>query len=65
MVVDIGPGLLRTAARLTSGDMRTVDAIHLASALRIDADELIAYDRRLLAGAAGRGLAVAHPGADY
>lgn len=41
---------------------KAVDAIHLASALRIDPDELLAYDRRLVAAAAERGLAVASPG---
>jgi predicted nucleic acid-binding protein len=42
--------------------VRTLDAIHLASALLIDADELIAYDRRLAAAAAERGMVVASPG---
>jgi hypothetical protein len=33
----------------------------LASALRIDADELLAYDHRLLAAAGERGLRVVSP----
>jgi uncharacterized protein len=41
--------------------VRTLDAIHLASALRIEADELLAYDRRLLAAASEHGLAVSSP----
>jgi predicted nucleic acid-binding protein len=61
MLVDATDGLLRTAAGLASAAVRTLDAIHLASALRVDADELVAYDRRLVAAAAERGLAVSSP----
>lgn len=63
MLIDVSDGLLRAATRLTSRTVRTLDAIHLASALRIEADELVAYDRRLVAAAAERGLVVSHPGA--
>lgn len=63
MLIDVTDGLLRTAAGLASATVRTLDAIHLASALRIDADELVAYDRRLLAAGAERGLVAASPGA--
>jgi len=62
MLIDINDGLLRTAADLASATVRTLDAIHLASALRIEADELVAYDRRLLGAAAERGFAVSSPG---
>lgn len=62
MLVDVSDALLRAAARLASRSVRTLDAIHLASALRIEADEVIAYDRRLAAAAAERGFAVTHPG---
>ena len=48
--------LLRSARGLTAATVRTVDAVHLASALRIEADELLAYDDRLLAAAAEQGL---------
>lgn len=63
MLVDVTDQLLSAAAALASATVRTLDAIHLASALRIEADELVAYDRRLLAAAAERGLAVSSPGA--
>jgi len=62
LLVDVSDRLLRVAARLTSLEIRTLDAIHLASALRVAPDELIAYDHRLLRAAAERGLVVAHPG---
>lgn len=63
MLIDVSDGLLRAAAALASRDVRTLDAIHLASALRIEPDELVAYDRRLMRAAAEHGLAVSSPGA--
>lgn len=63
MLVAVSPPLLRAARALISSEIRTLDAIHLASALRLEADELVAYDRRLLEAAALHGLAVASPGA--
>jgi uncharacterized protein len=62
MLIDLTDDLLRAAADLASAEVRTLDAIHLASAVRIEADELVAYDRRLLAASADRGLATASPG---
>jgi predicted nucleic acid-binding protein len=64
LLVDVSAALLRSAAALASGSVRTIDAVHLASALRVDADELVAYDRRLVAAAAANGLGVSSPGAD-
>jgi uncharacterized protein len=63
LLVDVTDALLRAAANLASASLRTLDAIHLASALRVEADELVAYDRRLAAAAVERGLVVASPGA--
>lgn len=62
VLVDVTDGVLRAAAGLASAAVRTLDAVHLASAVRIEADELVAYDRRLVAAAAERGLAVSSPG---
>jgi uncharacterized protein len=61
MLVSVSAELLRAARRLASASVRTLDAIHLASALRIEADELLAYDRRLLAAASEQRLPVATP----
>jgi predicted nucleic acid-binding protein len=63
LLVDVTDALLRTAAALASATIRTLDAIHLASALRVEPDELVAYDRRLTAAAIERGLDVSSPGA--
>jgi uncharacterized protein len=62
MLVNVTDRVLRAAANLTSRTVRTLDAIHLASALQIDPDELVAYRRRLAVAAAEHGLAVSNPG---
>jgi len=62
MLVDVTDALLRAAAGLASHAVRTLDAIHLASALRVEPDELVAYDRCLLEVASARGLSVSSPG---
>ena len=62
-LVDVGDPLLRAAAQLASRSIRTLDAIHLASAQRVGADELVAYDRRLAQAAREAGLTVEQPGA--
>lgn len=62
LLVDVSERLLRNAVALTSLEVRTLDAIHLATALYVDVEELVAYDRRLLAAAAAHGLRVASPG---
>ena len=62
MLVDLNDDLLRSAATLAGATVRTLDAIHLASALRVGPDDFVAYDRRLLAAALEQGLAVSSPG---
>ena len=55
--------VLDTAARLSPPSLRSLDAIHLASALQLR-DELtafVAYDGRLLAAASALGMPVASP----
>lgn len=61
MLVAVSSQLLRSARKLVAAPVRTLDAIHLATALRIEADELLAYDRRLLAAATEHGLTAASP----
>ncbi len=64
-VVLLRPELLLSAASLEPLGLRTLDAIHLATALSLarSLDAFVAYDKRLLAAAAGHGLEVASPGA--
>jgi predicted nucleic acid-binding protein len=63
LLVDVSDGLLRAAARLTSRQVRALDAVHLASAERVDPDAILVYDRRLQDAARSAGFVVAHPGA--
>ncbi|MGO8956169.1 MAG: type II toxin-antitoxin system VapC family toxin [Streptosporangiaceae bacterium] len=63
-MVRIDEPLLDRAADLEPGELRTLDAIHLASALEIGQDlgVMVAYDIRLKAAAEAYGLAVESPG---
>ncbi len=62
----IDDAILRGAGDLTPAGLRTLDAIHLATALTLaeDLTTLVTYDERLAEAAAGAGLAVAAPGID-
>lgn len=59
---DASDRVLTDAAALGSRSVRTLEAVHLATALYVDADELVAYDRRLLDAAQSQGLSTASPG---
>jgi uncharacterized protein len=63
-MIRVDEPLLDRAADLEPGELRTLDAIHLASALEIGQDlgVMIAYDLRLQAAAQAYGLAVESPG---
>lgn len=63
LLVEPTEALLRTAADLASLTIRTLDAIHLASAQRIGADEMLVYDDRLHNAAAAGGVPPVSPGA--
>lgn len=60
-LVDLTRGDLLTAGSLPWG-LRSSDAIHLAVALRIGSDAMIAYDLELLKASAAAGLAAVSPG---
>jgi predicted nucleic acid-binding protein len=64
MLVAVSAQVLRGARNLASSVVRTLDAIHLATALRVEPDELLGYDRRLLGAAAHHGLTAFSPGAE-
>lgn len=63
-LVPVTDGLLETAAGLASAGLRTLDAIHLATALSLgpDLDVLVAYDARRLDAARAAGVALVAPG---
>jgi predicted nucleic acid-binding protein len=61
LLVDVDDALLRAAARAASREIRTLDAIHLASAQRVEADEVLVYDDRLTEAARGAGFVASRP----
>jgi predicted nucleic acid-binding protein len=61
--VDLSPAVLESAGRMPDPRLRTLDAIHLATALlvREELDVLLSYDERLLDAAAVHGIPTAAP----
>jgi len=55
--------ILMRARQLGPDDLRSLDAIHLASAVAVGADSLVTYDARLAEAARGIGLPVLAPAA--
>jgi len=53
--------ILVSARSVGSNVLRSLDALHLASALTIDADVVMTFDGRLAAAAEASGLQVAAP----
>ncbi len=64
--VPIDDGILRDAAELAPTSLRTLDAIHLASARSLgeDIDAVITYDERMIEAATSLALTVRVPGVD-
>ena len=62
--LDITPAILKRAAALDSPGLRTLDAIHLATALGLEQADLhfVTYDARLAAAARTYGLDTVAPG---
>jgi len=53
--------VLRHARRVGANELRSLDSIHLASAVRVGADSVLTYDGRLADSAASAGLTVLSP----
>lgn len=62
-LIDISGPVIESASRLPDPLLRSLDAIHLATALLIrqDVDAVLTYDQRLLAAATTYGLPTAAP----
>jgi uncharacterized protein len=63
ITISITDDLLDAAGRLADPGLRSLDAIHLATALHLGSglSEFVTYDRRLLTAASGAGLSTAAP----
>jgi predicted nucleic acid-binding protein len=64
-IVRLDDDLLDAAALIAPPTLRSLDAIHLAAALRLgeDLSAIVTYDNRMAVAAAARGLIVVSPGA--
>lgn len=58
----VAADVVSLARRVGPDVLRSLDAIHLATAIVIDADVVLTYDERLAAAARHNGLVVATPG---
>jgi predicted nucleic acid-binding protein len=54
--------VIALARRVAPPRLRTLDAIHLATAILLDVDEVVVYDDRLIDACRHNGLAIAMPG---
>lgn len=65
-LVEIDRRILHAASRIEPFALRTLDAIHLATALELgeEIEAMVVYDRQLAAGARRHGIAAVAPGAD-
>lgn len=65
LLVPLGRRIITTAEMLTPSTVATLDAIHLATAVRLsqagELDALMTYDKQLAAGASEHGIAVLSP----
>jgi len=62
-VVEITRAIRRIAGSLDPPALRTLDAIHLATAIESGVGDILVYDRRLAEAAAAHGLTALSPGA--
>ena len=62
-LVSLDETTLRRAEAIEPAELRTLDAIHLVTALDIGAREIVVYDERLADAARTHGLMVSAPGA--
>lgn len=61
-LVEPDRSLFAEAGLLPGPNLRSLDALHLATALRVDASVVVAYDHRLQQAARAVGLATTAPG---
>lgn len=59
---DLTPGTFREAGALPGDHLRSLDALHLAAALRLGCRSVVTYDERMAAAARELGFDVVSPG---
>lgn len=59
---EVPPPLFTEAGLLPGADLRSLDALHLAAAVRVSADRVVTYDRRMALAANKLGSVVHAPG---
>ena len=64
VLLDVDREILRRAASLASTSLRSLDAVHLSTAVTVEPEVMLAYDRGLRAAARSVGLRVEAPGAE-
>jgi uncharacterized protein len=62
-LVSLDDATIRRAETIDPSALRTLDAIHLVTALHVGVREMIVYDQRLADAARAQGLTVTSPGA--
>ena len=63
VLIDVDRSILARAAELAGPFLRSLDAIHLSTALRVEPEVMLVYDRALRRAASSLGLDVEAPGA--
>jgi len=54
----------KAAGLLETSELRSLDALHVAAAIRVEADAIITYDERMIEAAVAVGLPAIQPGVD-
>lgn len=63
VLLDVDRAILRRAASLAGASLRSLDSIHLSTAVTVEPEVMLAYDRGLGRAARALGLRVEAPGA--
>lgn len=61
-LVALDRAAFREAGLIGDAALRSLDALHLVGALRLDVEAVVTYDERMMSAARGLGLAVLAPG---
>ncbi|NYF98388.1 type II toxin-antitoxin system VapC family toxin [Janibacter cremeus] len=59
---EVPASLFREAGLVTGANLRSLDALHLAAAVRIGVDAVVTYDQRMAEASRALGFAVVAPG---